>query len=122
MPENFKRRAGQDRPLARTPSLRGRSSGSIGPEYQLKKGAEACAATPFLIGGRRHNLIEPLLVVRKCLNSWGKRTIDLRQLHKLRFEHKLSLPKIAAILNLSKSTLIDNLKKANALYGTLFEK
>ena len=68
-------------------------------------------------GGRRHILIEPLVVVRKYLNSWGKRKIDLKELYDLRFKKGLLWRELIARLGISRSTLIDNLKKAQALYG-----
>jgi transcriptional regulator with XRE-family HTH domain len=56
-------------------------------------------------------------VGREYMNCWGKRIIDLRKLYDLRFKQKLSYRDLAMSLNLKKSTVIDNLRKARALYG-----
>ena len=68
-------------------------------------------------GGRRGILIEPLVVVREYVNSWGKRKIDLRELYDLRFKNGLLMRELVIRLGIPRVTLIDNLKKAEALYG-----
>jgi hypothetical protein len=70
-----------------------------------------------LNGGRRHTLIEPLRVVREYFNSWGKRKIDLRELYDLRFKDGLMWRELVVRFGISRSALIDNLKKAEVLYG-----
>ena len=62
-------------------------------------------------------MIEPLQVVREYFNSWGKRKIDLRELYDLRFKDGLLWRELVLRVGISRSALIDNLKKAEALYG-----
>ncbi|MCM0604893.1 MAG: hypothetical protein KA715_02260 [Xanthomonadaceae bacterium] len=67
-------------------------------------------------------MIEPLVVVRKYTNFWGKRQVDLKELYDLRFKTGLLLRELTARLGISRSTLIDDLKKAEAMYGKFDSK
>ena len=90
--------------------------------YGIELGDLARAVTHFKNGGRRFTFIEPLVVVRECTNSWGKRKIDLKELYALRFIKGLLWRELIVMLGVSRITLIDNLKKAEALYGRFDHK
>ena len=58
-----------------------------------------------------------MVVIRKIMKSWGRRRLDLKELYRLRYQKRLLLKEIMVLLDISKSTVITNLKKAEALYG-----
>lgn len=61
-------------------------------------------------------------MVRKYTNSWGKRQVDLKEVYDLRFKTGLLLRELTARLGISRSTLIDDLRKAEAMYGRFDSK
>ena len=73
----------------------------------------------MIFGGRQPILIEPMVVIRNLLNLWGRRKIDLKELYDLHFKKGLLWRELTARFGISRSTLIDNLKKAEILYGKL---
>lgn len=91
-------------------------------DYWSQQGESIIYLVSLKNGGRRLTLIEPLVVVRKYTNSWGKRQIDLKEVYDLRFKTGLLLRELTARLGISRSTLTCDLKKAEAMNGRFDSK